>query len=143
MMTAPLLLYQLSMENDLLSDWICRRDYLARIKLNDASALYELQNRNYGSFDTEMKEAFIQQYTASDNSMKRQLFITLSKMYFDNDHDDLPITISNLQCLSEEIRNLQVDEEDDFTRIINQECIKNLGKMIADYQLKLAPVENT
>ena len=131
------------MENDLLSDWICRRDYLARIKLNDASALYELQNRNYGSFDTEMKEAFIQQYTASDNSMKRQLFITLSKMYFDNDHDDLPITISNLQCLIEEIQNLQVDEEDDFTRIINQECIKNLGKMIADYQLKLAPVENT
>ena len=71
------------------------------------------------------------------NSMKRQLFITLSKMYFDNDHDDLPITISNLQCLSEEIQNLQVDEEDDFTRIINQECIKELHNMIDDYRAKI------
>lgn len=131
------------MENDLLSDWICRREYLEKIKQNNVSVLYELQNCNYGSFDTEMKEAFIQQYIASDNSMKRQLLITLSKMYFDNDHDALPVTISNLQCLIEEIQNLQASEEDDFTRIINQECIKELGKMIDDYQLKLAPVENT
>jgi len=125
------------MRNDLLNDWVCRREYLVKIKLNNISALYELQNRNYGSFDTEMEEAFIQQYIASDNSMKRQLLITLSKMYFDNDHDDLPVTISNLQCLIEEIQNLQAAEEDDFTRIINQECIKELHKMIDDYRAKI------
>ena len=74
--------------------------------------------------------------------MKRQLFITLCKMYFDNDHDDLPVTISNLQCLIEEIRNLQAAEVDDFARIINQECIKELHKMIDDYRAKITLDEN-
>jgi len=125
------------MENDLLNDWACRREYLVNIKLNNVSALYELQNRSYGSFDTEMKEVFFQQYIASDNSMKRQLLITLSKMYFDNDHDDLPVTISNLQCLIEDIQNLQAEEADDFTRIISQECIKEVHKMIDNYRAKI------
>ena len=37
----------------------------------------------------------------------------------------------------EEIQNLQAAEEDDFTRIINQECIKELHKMIDDYRAKI------
>lgn len=130
------------MENDLLNDWICRREYLDKIKQNNVSSLYELQNRSYGSFDAEMKEAFIQQYIDSDNSMKRQLLITLSKMYFDNDHDDLATTISNLQCLIAEIQMLQQEEADDFTRIINQESMKEVQRMIEEYRSKIVTNEN-
>lgn len=124
-----------------------RNKYMMYLHQNDNVNRYDIKGIVLSSFDDELLALFIQKYTSSDNSSKRELALSLIGLSFSDSTyssaDEIATSIRNFRLLIHRVDQICQDEQDKIAIVISKSFLEKINETIDALLEKSAPIDES
>lgn len=127
---------QIEKLQDKIIAWGNRKEVIRYLNGESSLSRYDLEYCYLVSFDLEMMEIFFEKYKKTENCMKRDCFLLIKNLCFNDkrvsDKEDIEETISNLKTLQDRLDEYKKSECDAISKIITDGIVGEISDLISE-----------
>jgi len=132
---------------DLLYSYGNRNKLISYLQQDEIIPRYDLKGIAINSFDDDLLALFVSSYQSRVNSTKRELALMLLDLNFSDPmfshSEDMRVSITNLNTLVKKLKQLNKNETDQMTIVINNHFINHMKEIISTLEQSTEAAANT